>query len=419
VTGTRTPLPTAVDVAIIGGGISGVVCAVETVRRGASTLLLEKAPHLAAEASGRSFGSLLVQGRDPAEVPLAVESLKLWIEASRTFARDIELVQGGNLYVAERDEQVEELRRHLDLAHRSGLADVRLLTATQTRDLVPAITGPVAADLWSPRDAHCNPGRAVQAFAREASRLGAVIATSTSVTAIDEARGHVSGVVTTRGRVATRAVVVAAGVWTQRLLAPLGIHIPIKVFTFTSGRTTPLAPLLRATLRSYRFGCRQQPDGRLYVSGGFNARVDHDVTFGDLHDLRLWLPRLWANRGITNLRVRWPHNGQAEPVPNDRIAAGGLAALTEFIPAARAARLEHTWGGLIDFSRDGLPVLDRASTPAGIVFATGLSGHGLAIAPAIGRILADLALTGDTRYPATAFRLMRLRASPAMPRRIV
>jgi sarcosine oxidase subunit beta len=89
------------------------------------------------------------------------------------------------------------------------------------------------------------------------------------------------------------------------------------------------------------------------------------------------------------------------------------------MPAVRGATLTRHWAGLIDLSPDGLPVIERPRRPDGLVVLTGLSGHGLAIAPVVGRILADLALEGRTTYDIAPFRLARFQGLVPMPHRLI
>jgi glycine/D-amino acid oxidase-like deaminating enzyme len=424
-----------VDLAVVGGGVSGSVCAAEAARRGARVVVLEKEAGLAEEGSGRSFGSLRVQGRHPAETPLAVEAIERWREAAQTIGMDFELVQGGNLYVAQREAEVDVLRQQLEQARTAGLADVRLLAPDEVRAIVPGFIGPMAAGLYSPRDAHCDPGKATRAYAAFAEKHGAQLAVATRVLDLLVADGNVVGVRTDRGDVRARAVVVAAGVWTSRLVRRLGIHVPIKTVVYSQAETSPLPPLFQATIRAFGFSSRQRANGQLVLSAGLNTRVGHQVVPGDLAELGLWLPRFWRHRRQVDLRLSpgwvWrelqglvgpPGRGVPvglDPAPDRRMLDRAFATLSAAIPAVRGASLARYWAGLIDLSPDGLPVLERPHRPDGLVFLTGLSGHGLAIAPVLGRALADLALEGHTPYDIAPFGLARFEGPVPMPHRLI
>jgi glycine/D-amino acid oxidase-like deaminating enzyme len=432
---TAGELPGRADIVIVGGGVCGAACAADAARRGAAVVLLEKEADLAREASGRSFGSLRLQGRHPAELPLALDALELWGEAARTLPDGFDFVQGGNLYVAETPAEVDALRQQLEHAKAAGFADVRLLSPDESRGLIPSLAEGFAAALYSPRDAHCDPEKAVRAFAAAARRRGAHVATDTKVTGITVAGGRVTGVRTTRGSVGAARVVVAAGIWTPHLARDLGIRIPIKRIVYTNGETGPLPPVLAATLRGFRFSCRQRPSGELLVGSGLNARVVYPLSLDDLRDVGLWLPRYWANRRQVAVRLDGRRlasdlrgvGGPAaaaipvgeHPAPDGAVLGPAFAALQAWLPPARAGALRRTWAGVLDLSPDGLPVIERTREPEGLVVCTGLSGHGLALAPALGRTLADLALDGRSEYDLSPFRLARFDGRVPMPARLV
>ena len=73
----------------------------------------------------------------------------------------------------------------------------------------------------------------------------------------------------------------------------------------------------------------------------------------------------------------------------------------------------------LDLSPDGLPVIERVRRPDGLVLLTGLSGHGLALAPVLGRMLAELSLDGRTDHDLTPFRLARFDGPVPAPHRLV
>jgi sarcosine oxidase subunit beta len=81
--------------------------------------------------------------------------------------------------------------------------------------------------------------------------------------------------------------------------------------------------------------------------------------------------------------------------------------------------MSRYWAGVIDMSPDGLPILDGNTGVDGLVVVTGLSGHGLALGPAIGRIAADLASDGGTDRPIDAFSLRRFEGATAIPKKML
>src|SRR5262249_20262318 len=94
----RTMIP-QVDAVIVGGGIVGGAAAYYLAGRGLRPLVLEQRA-VAAQQSGRSFGFVRQQGRDPLELPLAIESNRLWRNFQDDLGADVGWVQGGILTLA-------------------------------------------------------------------------------------------------------------------------------------------------------------------------------------------------------------------------------------------------------------------------------------------------------------------------------
>ncbi len=192
--------------------------------------------------------------------------------------------------------------------------------------------------------------------------------------------------------------------------------------THGQAETFPTDIAIGPTVRAFGFGFHQRPDGRLVLSAGIDSRVQHRLTLRSTRDARLWASRYRVNRGNVRLgldpadappaarsraTVHRPHSGRhraASAAPRRRRRRPRHA------PARHAGsaglRIGRCWSGLLDISPDGLPIIDRIN---GIVFVTGLGGHGLALGPVTGEITADLALDGATPRPIHPFRLARFR----------
>jgi hypothetical protein len=160
--------------------------------------------------------------------------------------------------------------------------------------------------------------------------------------------------------------------------------------------TVPVKPLFTQTIRAFGFGARQRSSGRVVISAGLNARVFHRVSLADFNGLRYWLPRAISEEHLTGLRRPCspqpdptpldldidlvPHNS-AEPRVDRPLVNASLAKLGTVVPDLRGARVGRYWGGLIDLTPDGLPVIDGGSGPRGLSIITGLAGRGFTLGP--------------------------------------
>jgi sarcosine oxidase subunit beta len=87
--------------------------------------------------------------------------------------------------------------------------------------------------------------------------------------------------------------------------------------------------------------------------------------------------------------------------------AGVLARATAVLPTVASAGVARVWGGLLDMTPDGLPVIERAPEVEGLVIAAGFSGHGFCLGPITGRLVRELVTTGQPSLPLDPFRRAR------------
>src|SRR5205823_4666229 len=219
------------------------------------------------------------------------------------------------------------------------------------------------------------------------------------------------------------------------LAATAGVSVPVMPVALSQCETEPVEPLISPTLRCFTFGARQRPNGRISMSAGMNTIVDHYGSLASFRHARTWMRRYRANRKAIRLRVDWTRltrevrtrsvgaaehmDRQVERTPNRQLMDDSLAAAGRVIPRLRNARISRYWTGVIDMSPDGLPILDGSAGPVGLVVVTGLSGHGLALGPAIGRIAAELATDGRTTRPIEAFSLRRFAGETPIPAKML
>ena len=224
-----------------------------------------------------------------------------------------------------------------------------------------------------PTDGHADPRKATRAFADAARRHGADIREGVAATAIHVANDRVVAVATTAGTIPAERVIVAAGVDTPALLAPLGLHLPLSIRIVSVVQTEPLAPALAQVFGVANADCagRQEIDGRLrFTDGGAPLRTWSDTPSHD------------AVRDV-------------------------IALVSHVLPIAGRVSVSRTWTGLVDQTPDGLPVIDTPGTVAGLVVAAGFSGRGFCLGPVSGLLCADLALGRTPRHDLAAFRLAR------------
>ena len=351
---TENWLPSVVDVAIIGGGIIGCSTAYFLARSGVSVAVFEKG-RIGGEQSGRNWGWVRQQCRSPVELPLMMQSLRLWKELPAQLGEDLGFRQGGTLYLAENETELAGLAEWLAVAREHGL-DTSVIAG---RELKAAFA---AGDRWTgalytASDGRAEPSRATRAIARGAKAAGAVIASRTAVRGIESAAGRVSGVVTEHGRVAARAVVCAAGAWTRLFCGSLGIRVPQLPVLNSVARTAPAPELLAGQAWSPAIAIRRRADGGYTVAHGHTSI--HSIVPASFREGLKYLPAFRASRESVRITV----GRRVLPRPRDALA---LAARSRV--ALRARARPESGAGCAGAARD-------AREP--FALAAGARGHAL------------------------------------------
>jgi len=137
---TDEVLPRSTDVVVIGAGIIGVAAALTLAERGIAVVLIEKGV-IAGEQSSRNWGWCRQQGRDPRELPLIIESLRLWRGLNQRIEGETGFRQCGVVYLARTVADLEARETWLDLAKSYGV-DSRLVGRRELDQLLPGSAAP-------------------------------------------------------------------------------------------------------------------------------------------------------------------------------------------------------------------------------------------------------------------------------------
>src|SRR5690348_8144037 len=144
-------LPPRADVVVIGGGIIGTTAALYLAQRGVSVALCEKG-HIAGEQSSRNWGWCRKMARDPRELPLVIESLRLWERMNETVEAETGFQTCGIMYLGETPEALARYEEWLDHAREYQL-DTRVIDGDEVARLLPGMSKRWAGALYTPSDA--------------------------------------------------------------------------------------------------------------------------------------------------------------------------------------------------------------------------------------------------------------------------
>ncbi len=416
-------IPESADIVIIGGGIIGVSTAWFLARQGVNVVLCEKG-HVAGEQSGRNWGWVRVQGRDTREMPMAMDSMRIWRGLADEIGEDVGYTETGCIFTARNDRQLSALATWIETAREYGL-DTRIIRGDELRSHIrgSAISWPGA--LYTASDGHAEPHKATPAIARAAVRRGATVLTSCAVRGLDVAAGRVAGVVTEHGRIRTSVVLCAAGAWSSVFCRSLDITVPQLKVRGTVVRTAPGDDVLQGNVFDDRIGIRRREDGGYTVAHG--SILDHSITPSTFRFAFKFLPALMQEIKILHLSIgrdfidewstpkKWDLNSGSlfektrvlNPEPNPRVVRGIRRNLDRVFPQLASSPIVESWAGMIDTSPDVVPIIGQHDETPGFHIATGFSGHGFGIGPGAGKAIAGMLTGRDNGVDLSPFRLSR------------
>ena len=377
------------DVIVLGAGIVGAATAYFLAQKGFRVLLIEgEAP--AWGASGRNPGFQWLHTRKAGiQMELGLAGRRL-ADQLREELDDFEMrPSGGMIYFT--DARQAPLFRAFIAERRAAGLPMELIDGKAAREHCPILSEKVLGASWNPLDAHQNTGKLVDALVAGAKRRGAELLSGCPIASLAVEAGRCVGVVTAKGeRIAASKVVLAAGAWSPKLLAPLGLNLPISAMRLQVVETEPapfrFEPLLYGPTAVKQYAYIRELPG--YSEAG--AWHPMERQFPGIEFLELA-----AQRQDGRIRLGCPMDF---PGLDDRPTVAGialtLAVLTENLPAIRNLAIERVYAGLLPETPDALPVLDPEPGIDGLVINAGHVFGNLA-GPLSGKMIAQH-LAGET-----------------------
>ena len=415
--------PDVVDVVVVGGGIAGVCTAFFLAQKGHSVCVCEKG-HIAGEQSSRNWGWTRQMGREPVEMPLSIESLKLWRGFKSEYRIETGYRETGITYLARTDKEKEEAEIWAETGKSFQLPQ-QILTDKQIESFLPGIASGFCYALHTKTDGRAEPGVAVPAIARAARRLGVTILTNCAVRGLETAGGRISAAITERGPIRCTSIVVAGGAWSRLFLGNIGVDFPQLKILGTAARVDNIAGVPDMPVGGVDFAFRRRLDGGLTIAQR-NINIAPIVP-DSFRLLPEFLPTIIKSWQELRLRVgrqfltefamprRWSLDEHSpferirvlDPAPHQPFNQKALKTLRRAFPAFSAARITHNWAGLIDATPDGIPVIDEIEGWRGLYLASGFSGHGFGIGPGAGKLMAQIVAGETPVVDPVPFRLSR------------
>ncbi|MCI4340629.1 MAG: FAD-binding oxidoreductase [Thermoplasmata archaeon] len=347
-------------VVIVGGGVIGLFTAWHLANAGVTDVLVLEKGYLSSGASGRNGGGVRQQWDTRATIRLARESVAAFRRFGKEFGYNIWFRQGGYLFLAGTDEELERLRAVQKVVSAEGLP-ARVLTPSQIGRIAPSLAlDGIVGGTFLGSDGTVYPFPLVWGLYEAVRRRGVEVALGVEVLRIRTENGRVVGVETSGGTVGADTVVNAAGGWSSDVSSRAGLAVPNVATRHEILATEPLKPFLDPMV--------VRPSDGLYFSQTMRGEIVGGVT------------------------VRHP-TGTAAGVPSSTEFLRSMSrALIGLVPRLRPLGVLRAWSGFYDDTPDGLPILGEDPRLAGFVHANGFGGHGVMVAPAATRRVADAVL---------------------------
>lgn len=371
------------DVIIVGAGIVGNAAAYYLAKRNVSVIVLEASDSIGFGGSSRNGGGVRQSGRDPRELPYAIYGIQnLWPTLSEELGVNVEYHQGGNLRLGLNEDHMKILNNFAKKAQNCGL-DVQMIDGKEVREICPYLSEQIVGASWCPTDGHANPMKATLAFYKRAREMGVTFITGEPVIAIKKVKGKARKVITANGNTYEGGhIILAAGYESRAIAQSVEVDIPMSRF-YEECLVTEMQPKMFdimlgvATAEVYGHQCEH---GSFVFGSG--TGMERTYEFDNMRN------KCRSLNASANSRV-----------------------IMKYVPCLKDAKVVRVWGGWMDMTLDGVPVIDTIDEVPGLIIAAGMNGHGFGTGPVVGLMLSQMVLGEKTVCDISALRYDRFKSN--------
>jgi glycine/D-amino acid oxidase-like deaminating enzyme len=369
------------DAVIIGGGIIGAACADALSSEGMHVGLVERLGLAAGASSACQSGVGFGISMNDYTLRLHLAAVKAYQEFTDD-GTEVDYRHDGTVLVGESNEETE-LKAGLQRLQKKSVT-CEWLDQAALREAEPAISPKVTGAAWFKDTGQVSPMRVVNEMAHRASQRGAEIHTNTELTGIEVTHGKVTAAVTSKGRIPTETIIIAAGAWSRHIGKLVGLRVPVWPLKGHVLVTEPVRGMLRHFLSETGYEAT--------VVAMQAVEIGEDGPQGGSPQVAAVLQNLPSGQILVGSSREF--SGFDREVNRDRL--GQIAKRAgRLVPGLARLRIIRTYAGLRPWTPDGLPMVGRTQQAEGIVFATGHGGDGNTLALITARLVAEL-MTSQT-----------------------
>lgn len=365
------------DVIIVGGGAHGLATAYYLAKvHGMKNVAVVEKGSIGLGSAGRNTTIIRSNYLLGGNIPFYEFSLKLWENLESELNYNVMVSQRGILNIFHSDVQRDIYARRGNSMRLHGV-DAELLDAAKLKEHAPYLNFdnarfPIHGALYQPRGGTVRHDAVVWGYARAAYKHGVDIIEDCEVTGIEIVNGQVAGLSTTRGKIGAHKIAISVAGRTSQLGAMAGLELPIESHVLQAFVSEGIKPLVNNAIT---FGA-----GHFYISQSDKGGL---VFGGDIDGYNSYAAR-----------------GNLATVED--VCEGGVA----LMPIISRLRILRSWGGIVDMSMDGSPIIDRTDI-RGLYLNGGWCYGGFKATPAAGWCLAHLIAHDESHPVASAYRLSR------------
>jgi sarcosine oxidase subunit beta len=376
---SRRVLPEQAEVVIVGGGVIGVSAAFHLAEAGVTDVILLESNSLGSGSTCKAAGGVRAQFSDRINVELGRRSLEAFQNFAQRPGGEIGLHQVGYLFLLDDPSDLTFFEQGVALQNELGVPS-RIISPNEAAALSPLIdTAGLIAAAYSPADGHCTPESVVLGYATTARQNGARLVPNCPVLEISVLTDGGFRVRTAAGEISTGTVICAAGAWSQQVGRWVGVELPVTPLRRQVVVTGPVSGLPSSLPMTIDFSSTLyfHAEGRGLLIG--MSDPDENPGF-QLNSSPDWLPRL-------------------------------SEAMSRRAPRLLDCGIASGWAGLYEMTPDHNALIGEADAGGRFLYATGFSGHGFLMAPAVGEVLRDLYLCVPPVVDVAPLHASRFRAS--------
>lgn len=368
---------------IVGGGIYGVATAWHLAREGSEVLLLESRSIAAGASGGLGKRGVRANGRDIRELPLMRVAYEMWPSLESELGHSTGWEAVGHLRLYERHHDAGAAAARAQVQNQAGIP-TRHIDLDAAREIEPGLSDVVMGALHCPHDGVADHNATTRGYATRARQAGVTVREGAEVTGLELESGRVVAVILKDGdRIEVgREVLLLNNAGVVPLLSDVfDRRLPVWSIYPQAMSTEPAAEAPFRSLFGHHhrpLALKMLPNGSVMLSGGWRGR-------------------------------RNPETGEGETLPS--AVEGNWAEAVRIFPALEGLGIETARADRAETSCiDDIPIIDRLPEAPNLLFATGWSGHGWAIAPAVAPLIAEWARGGTAPELLRPFGLERFRA---------